>query len=341
MTTPNTPDPARIVARMEHTAGEVRFVKDRGDDSSGWAWNSHPPTERKIAPDYAFDPKKTKVLARVLRSTMMSLGHCMSGYSLFAKLKSADISPDGALGGRGYIQAIKDMRRAYMNVIEALSAAADTLYDEIHAPHWAVVSRQEDEEDRKEIEQVLQEVDVIKNDPEAWAEEEEEEAEKEILGDNLSPEDEEGEYDLDEEEEEEEEKLPPWEDRLEARLSKKGAVPPSKGKFDFFLKLLREALENIEFINGIARSKGIHRIPFADNTRGYLQKAVGILEGKGVESTFKDQGKIAAFKRLQEALNWARRVTDNPSAPDFPEFYSWYQIQGNISMVLQYMAKDL
>lgn len=169
------PDPKRVAKRaMMRTAGEVRFIKDKSNDASQWAWNDSGPQQRVIYPDFAFNPKNTKPLARVLRATNAAMGHAMAAYSIFAKLKSAEISPDGALGGKGYIQRISEMRRGYMNVVEALSALSDTLSDEIRAPHWAAVSRQEDPEERQEVEQIVGDALDIKQDPEAWAEDQEE-----------------------------------------------------------------------------------------------------------------------------------------------------------------------
>jgi len=80
-------------------------------------------------PEHKYNKKCNKNLAKVLRATLSALGHAMSAYSTFAKIKSRDISPDGNLGGRGYIMEIKAMRRQYINMVEALSALSDTLYD--------------------------------------------------------------------------------------------------------------------------------------------------------------------------------------------------------------------
>jgi hypothetical protein len=178
--TDRKPDPKNIARRaMIRTAGEVRFIKDKSNDANQWAWNDSGPQERKITPDFAFDPRNTKPLAKVLRSTNAALGHAMSAYAIFTKIKSADVSPDGSLGGKGYIQKIAEMRRAYMNVVEAMSALSDTLYDEIRAPHWAAVSRQEDPEERAEVEQIVEDAIEIKQDPEGWAEDQEEEMDEE------------------------------------------------------------------------------------------------------------------------------------------------------------------
>lgn len=174
--TDDAPSAERVAARsMLRVAGEVRFIKDKSGDSNQWAWNDAGPQERKITPDFAFDPRNTKPLAEVLRSSTAALGHAMRAYTIFTKIKSADVSPDGSLGGKGYIQKIAEMRRAYMNVVEALSAMSDTLYDEIRAPHWAALSRQEDPEEKAEIEEIVGDALEIKKDPEAWAKEEEEE----------------------------------------------------------------------------------------------------------------------------------------------------------------------
>ena len=148
------------------TAGEVRFIKDHGDDSNAWAWNQHAPSERRMDPSHRLNKKCSKQIARVLKSTLMSLGHAMTAYAVFAKIKSRDISPDGALGGRGYIMEIKAMRRQYMNIVEALSAISDTIYDEINADHWL-------EAQTKLVQDVLEEIEGIKEDPEEWAEQQE------------------------------------------------------------------------------------------------------------------------------------------------------------------------
>lgn len=172
MSTPTTKMAQRVVRRFlggrPRVAGEVRFIKDNAGDASQWAYGLHGPSERHINHDYKYNPRHLKPLALCLRSTSAALGHVMSGYSRFAKMKSADLSPDGALGGRGYIQKISDMRRQYMNIVEALSALMDTLYDEVKAPHWANITR-----DRLEIQDIVEDVEEIKEDPESWAQEEE------------------------------------------------------------------------------------------------------------------------------------------------------------------------
>lgn len=174
----SVPNPQRVAAlyleRKGHvkTAGEVVFKKDRGDDVGSWAYNDVAPSKREIPTDFNYSPRHQKPLAKILRATLAALGHTLSGYNKFAKIKSARVSPDGSLGGRGYIQRIADMRKQYMNCVEALSALADTIYDELNAPHWSVVSRQEEDEEKEEVKALIGDAETIRQDPQSWAEEE-------------------------------------------------------------------------------------------------------------------------------------------------------------------------
>lgn len=177
------PDPKRVadayLARQASprgkTAGEVRFIKDRGGDKNEWAWATPGPSQREIGEDFTFKPKYLKPISLCLRATLMAMGHAISAQNTFAKIKSADVSPDGALGGRGYIQKIADMRRSYMNAVESLSALSDTLYDEIKAPHWHTDAPGGGARERDEVQEILQDAEEVRKDPEGWAEEEEEE----------------------------------------------------------------------------------------------------------------------------------------------------------------------
>ena len=91
------------------------------------------------------------------------------------------ISPDGNLGGKGYIQEIREMRRQYMNVSEALSALSDTIYDEINAPHWAVKAGEEQAttRTREDVAEIMDDVEEIRENPEEVADEMEEKWESE------------------------------------------------------------------------------------------------------------------------------------------------------------------
>ena len=161
------------------TAGEVRFIKDRSGDEKQWGWGMPGPHERELSPKFEFKPGKLKPLATALRASLAALGHAMSAYQTFTKIKSATVSPDGSLGGKGYIQKIAEMRRQYMNVIEALSALTDTIYDEVNASHWDPAVEEQSPREREQVQNIMEDAEEIRDDPEGWAEEEESEMDTE------------------------------------------------------------------------------------------------------------------------------------------------------------------
>lgn len=160
---------------MVRTAGEVRFIKDRGSDHSEWGWNPPGASAREIDPDYKFDAKNLEPLARVLRSALMALGHIQTARTVFTKIKGQRISPDGNIGGKGYVMPLKDIRKQFANCDEALSSITDTIYDEINALHWHpdVHDSGGDPRERAEVKEVMEDVEEIRENPEEWAEGEE------------------------------------------------------------------------------------------------------------------------------------------------------------------------
>lgn len=164
-------------------AGEVRFIKDRGGDHQEWGWNPPGANERAIDPDYVFDLKNLEPIARTLRSALMALGHIQTARTTFTKIKSRNISPDGNLGGRGYVMPIKDIRKQLSNCDEALSSLTDALYDEMHAAHWHpdVHDSGGDPREREEVREIMDDVEDIRESPEDWAEGEEAEMDEEDL----------------------------------------------------------------------------------------------------------------------------------------------------------------
>lgn len=157
---------------MQRTAGEVRFIKDKGGE--GWAWDqSRHSDTRNIPRGYEFEPDGAKVLIKLLRSTTMALGHALSAYTQLTKAKSREFSPDGMIGGTGYVKKISGIRQEYNNIIEALSSLSDTYYDEITAEHWKASMEEEPEDVRREVDEMLDSVEDIRYAPESFARQQE------------------------------------------------------------------------------------------------------------------------------------------------------------------------
>jgi hypothetical protein len=131
--------------------------------------------KRAIPEDYKYDPSAIKPMAKMLWSMSVSLGHALSAHKAFVRLKSATISPDGLLGGQGYVMAVKDVRTMLHDACEALSALCDTIHDEINAPHWQPKLGQLEKADVDKIKDLLREAQGYIDDPEELEKEDDEE----------------------------------------------------------------------------------------------------------------------------------------------------------------------
>ena len=135
------------------TAGRVEFVKDTG------------PIRRDIrVKDFEWTSESLQNLAKILWAAQRAHSYAISAYRLFSKMPSAQFSPDGMLGGRGYIQNVKDMRNGLSQAVEVLSAFTDTIHDEVNADHWA------DIDDSTSIKPMVDDIDQIKENPEDFIE---------------------------------------------------------------------------------------------------------------------------------------------------------------------------
>lgn len=150
------------------TAGEVRFVKDQG------------PEEREIPTDFDFNARYVKPLAKVVWSLSCSMGHLSSAQSSFNKIKAVNVSPDGKLGGKGYIQKISDIRTNLATAIETISNTIDTLHDEINGDHWKPSRATMPEKDKAEVDEMVQDSEDIISNPEEY---DDKEYQEEVLND--------------------------------------------------------------------------------------------------------------------------------------------------------------
>jgi len=144
---------ANRICGQVRTAGRIEFIRDQG------------PVRRDIrVKGFEWSPDVLKNLARILWASERAHGYAMSALRLFSKMPSSEFSPDGLLGGRGYIQAVKDMRANLGQSVEVLSSFSDTIYDEINADHWG------NADDQPDIAGILEEAQEVKQDPEGYVE---------------------------------------------------------------------------------------------------------------------------------------------------------------------------
>ncbi len=166
----------RVLARYEgrtKTAAFPPFSKSGPPEPLGGSQT------RNIPKDHDYDPQALKPLAKSLWAASVALGHALAAYRHFSRLKSATISPDGQLGGRGYILGITDVRKKLYDACEALSAVSDTLYDEIEAPHWRPKLAQLDDNEAEDVQRFVEQSREYMESPEDEAEEKIQDIEKE------------------------------------------------------------------------------------------------------------------------------------------------------------------
>lgn len=134
------------------TAGRIEFVRDQG------------PVRRDIrAQDFEWRPETLRNLTKILWAVERSHGYAISALRLFSKMPSSEFSPDGLLGGRGYIQQVREMRSGLSQAVETLSSFTDTIHDEINAPHWAAG-------DDPVANEMMEGAQEVKSDPEGFVE---------------------------------------------------------------------------------------------------------------------------------------------------------------------------
>lgn len=119
---------------------------------------------------FEYDKAKAKYLKKALHNINVSLGTLLAAMKELALLRGSEISPDGMLGGRGFIMPFKEMKKVLNESISDLSDITDTLADELTNPKWGLSKaerkkvKEEKEEIKEETEEVTEEAEVIEED---------------------------------------------------------------------------------------------------------------------------------------------------------------------------------
>ena len=132
--------------------------------------------KRAIPQGHKYNHRDLKPLARTLFAASVALGHSITAYKEFSRIKSSSISPDGMLGGKGYVMKVRDIRSHLQQAAELLSTITDTLHDELHAPHWQPEIRELD--GYGGVEELIEESDEVLENPEQYGDDEVDEVEK-------------------------------------------------------------------------------------------------------------------------------------------------------------------
>ena len=171
---------ARVAAKGSFNK-PAAFGQDEGEGNPFQKGSPGTPAKRDIPADHEFDKKSVKPLVQTLWAMSVALGHALTAHRAFSRLKSSTFSPDGLLGGRGYVLPVKDVRSNLFEACEQLSALCDTLHDEINAPHWRPKIAELEKQDMAEVTKLLGDAEDWIDNPEEEVAEEQEDVEKKPL----------------------------------------------------------------------------------------------------------------------------------------------------------------
>ena len=87
---------------------------------------------------FDYDPSKATILKKALHNINVSLGTMISAMKDLSILRGSDITPDGMLGGRGFIMPFREVKEKISTAITELSNVTDTLADELTNPKWGL-----------------------------------------------------------------------------------------------------------------------------------------------------------------------------------------------------------
>jgi hypothetical protein len=108
----------------------------------------------------------------------VALGTLSSALNEFSRLKGPEISPDGMLGGVGYILPIREIKQTLNTSIHNLGNVADCVADELNNPRWNV-------KDDKEVKKLIKEKEDVEEKVEEQQQEMPEPENDEIIPDDI------------------------------------------------------------------------------------------------------------------------------------------------------------
>lgn len=122
----------RITSRL----GMVKTAADAKSKSK----NKEETPARNLS-GFEYDPSKAKHLKRALHNINVSLGTLLAAVKDLALLRGSDVTPDGMLGGRGFVMPFREIKTRITESIGSLSDVTDTIADELTNPKWGLSTK--------------------------------------------------------------------------------------------------------------------------------------------------------------------------------------------------------
>lgn len=112
---------------------------------------------------FDYDSSKAAILKKALHNINVSLGTMISAMKDLSILRGSEITPDGMLGGRGFIMPFRDIKFKLNTAITELSDVTDSIADELTNPKWglSISDRKKVKQEVQDIEEEVQEVEEL------------------------------------------------------------------------------------------------------------------------------------------------------------------------------------
>jgi predicted transcriptional regulator len=112
--------------------------------------------QREGLEGFKFKDKGIRSIATTYKSLAESFMLLSKASNIFTSCKSSEISPDGKMGGKGYVLSIKDIRTLMAQTLNIMSELVDTFHDEVNSPYWKKTTV----EDNPIVKELLSEADT-------------------------------------------------------------------------------------------------------------------------------------------------------------------------------------
>jgi len=138
--------------RITDQLGMVRTAASEGKSKS----KSKETPVRDLS-GFEYDTSKAKYLKRALHNINVSLGTLLAATKDLALLRGSDVTPDGMLGGRGFVMPFREMKTRLTEAVSSLSDVTDTISDELTNPKWGLGNKEKAKvkKEKAEIEETV------------------------------------------------------------------------------------------------------------------------------------------------------------------------------------------
>jgi len=113
---------------------------------------------------FDYNKSKAKILKNSLHNLNVALGTLIAAQKDLAILRGSDITPDGKIGGRGFIMEFREIKTIISDSVNSLSNVTDSIADELTNPNWGLKEKEVElvEKEQEIVEEKKEEAEDIK-----------------------------------------------------------------------------------------------------------------------------------------------------------------------------------